>query len=146
MREETAEELAMVVSPHMSQHRHTSSSSGQTIVPSIEVVSPWKECWVPQSPANSDQTPLLDSSPSSSQNTSHTQGMQMKYILTLTDTDRDVFADEECHVSNITVVTDTTELADNNVTSISIDHDSNSFYNSSEHDNEVKDFVNLILL
>ena len=46
-----------------------------------------------------------------------------------------IFVDGECHVSNITVVTDTTE-DENNVTSISIEHDSNSFHNQ-EHDNEV---------
>ena len=43
-------------------------------------------------------------------------------------------------MSNITVVTDTTEVADN-VTSISIDHDSNSFYINAEHDNEVQEFI-----
>ena len=43
--------------------------------------------------------------------------------------------DGECHVSNITVVTDTTEA--DNVTSISIDHDS-SLYGAQEHDNKVE--------
>jgi len=63
--------------------------------------------WSPASD-HCDQTPLLNvSSPSSD-------------------------ADGECHVSNITVVTDTTEA--DNVTSISIEHDT-SFYNQ-EHDNQ----------
>ena len=44
-------------------------------------------------------------------------------------------SDGECHVSNITVVTDTTET--DNVTSISIDHDS-SLYGPQEHDNKVE--------
>ena len=43
-------------------------------------------------------------------------------------------SDGECHVSNITVVTDTTEA--DNVTSISIEHDNSLFY-SQEHDNKV---------
>ena len=38
-------------------------------------------------------------------------------------------------MSNITVVTDTTEA--DNVTSISIEHDNNSFY-PQEHDNQVR--------
>ena len=38
-------------------------------------------------------------------------------------------------MSNITVVTDTTEA--DNVTSISIEHDNNTFY-PQEHDNQVK--------
>ena len=41
---------------------------------------------------------------------------------------------DECHVSNITVVTDTTET--DNVTSISIEHETGTFYNQ-EHDNKV---------
>ena len=45
-----------------------------------------------------------------------------------------LLADGECHVSNITVVTDTTEA--DNVTSISIEHDNSLFY-SQEHDNKV---------
>ena len=40
-------------------------------------------------------------------------------------------------MSNITVVTDTTEA--DNVTSISIDHDS-SLYGSQEHDNKVENY------
>ena len=44
--------------------------------------------------------------------------------------------DGECHVSNITVVTDTTEA--DNVTSISIDHDS-SVYGSQEHYDKVEE-------
>ena len=74
MREETAEELAMVVSPHP-QHRPTPVSPCQ--IPSIEVLSPWKtsgtwngemgglNVWSP-SVDHGDQTPLLNiSTPSS---------------------------------------------------------------------------------
>ena len=46
---------------------------------------------------------------------------------------KETFSDE-CHVSNITVVTDTTET--DNVTSISIEHETGTFYNQ-EHDNKV---------
>ena len=45
-----------------------------------------------------------------------------------------LLSDGECHVSNITVVTYTTEA--DNVTSISIEHDNSLFY-SQEHDNKV---------
>merc|ERR1719411_2557545 len=112
LREETAEELALVVSP---QPRR-SSPAGQ-LVPSIEVVSPvspWAGAWREEGPVvgvwnPGDLTPLLNNSSPSSD------------------------ADGECHVSNITVVTDTTEA--DNVTSISIEHDNNTFY-SQEHDNQ----------
>ena len=72
LREETAEELAMVVSPHP-QPRSCRP------VPSIEVLSPWRtvpgwgeaatsaQVWSPASTDNCDQTPLLNiSSPVSS--------------------------------------------------------------------------------
>ena len=45
-------------------------------------------------------------------------------------------------MSNITVVTDTTET--DNVTSISIDHD-NSLYTVQQHDNKVELFLSLCL-
>merc|ERR1719232_893858 len=122
----------MVVSP---QPRRASPAP----VPSIEVLSPWGtsgpgtvwpgtlaevtggQVWSPASD-HCDQTPLLNvSSPSSD-------------------------ADGECHVSNITVVTDTTEA--DNVTSISIEHETGTFYNQ-EHDNKaliVHDNVSYISL
>merc|ERR1719192_489792 len=111
LREETAEELALVVSP---QPRRSSPAGQLQLVPSIEVVSPWAGAWREDGPVvglwnPGDQTPLLNNSSPSSD------------------------ADGECHVSNITVVTDTTEA--DNVTSISIDHDS-SLYGTQEHDNK----------
>jgi len=124
LREETAEELAMVVSPHP-QHRPTPVSPCQ--IPSIEVLSPWKtsgtwngemgglNVWSP-SVDHGDQTPLLNISTPSS------------------DAD-------ECHVSNITVVTDTDTIDTNeadpcNVTSISIEHDNGTWLNNQQHDNK----------
>jgi len=122
LREETAEELAMVVSP---QPRRPTPSLNVEHVPSLEVVSPWTlpeeslspmgSPWTTQglSPTsdNCDETPLLHvSSPISE-------------------------PDVDCHnVSNITVMTDATEAS--NVTSISIEHDSNTFYACQEHDNK----------
>ena len=50
--------------------------------------------------------------------------------------------DVDCHnVSNITVMTDATEAS--NVTSISIEHDSNTFYTCQEHDNKVQRAIKL---
>ena len=109
LREETDEELAMVVSPNQ-----TPVTARTASVPSIEVQSPWSQTNVWSSTVDtSDHTPLLNisSSPSS-------------------DTDTD------CHVSNITVVTDTTEA--DNITSISIEHDNSAFHSNQEQDNKVK--------
>ena len=108
-----------------------SSPAGQ-LVPSIEVVSPWAGAlredgavvgvWNP-----GDQTPLLNNSSPSSDAGQHQAGAFSIFIC--------FHLDGECHVSNITVETDTTEA--DNVTSISIDHDS-SLYGPQEHDNKVK--------
>ena len=62
LREETAEELALVVSP---QPRR--SSPAGPAVPSIEVVSPWAGAWREETTwSQGDQTPLLNSSQPSS--------------------------------------------------------------------------------
>jgi len=122
LREETAEELAMVVSP---QPRRTTPSLNVEHAPSIEVVTPWSMAedslspqgspWATQglSPTsdNCDETPLL-------------------HVSTPTSD-----AEPEGHnVSNISVMTDTTEAS--NVTSISIEHESSTFFSTKEHDNK----------
>lgn len=118
LREETAEELALVVSP---LPKRPTPSLNVEHVPSIEVVSPWSlpedslgSSWVDQSLSpscdSSDKMPLLNISTPTS------------------DTE------EGCHnISNITVMTDATEAS--NVTSISIEHSSCTF-NHLEHDNK----------
>ena len=101
----------MVVSPNQTPVTARTSSS----VPSIEVQSPWSQVtnvWSSSGVDTSDNTPLLNISSSPSSDT-----------------------DTECHVSNITVVTDTTEA--DNITSISIEHDNSAFHNNQEHDNKV---------
>jgi len=119
LREETAEELAMVVSP---QPRRPTPSLNVELVPSIEVVTPWSLAeesrgspWASQglSPTsdNCDETPLLHVSTP----TSDIEG-------------------ESHNISNITVMTDAPEAE--NVTSISIEHESNTFYTSQEHHNQ----------
>jgi hypothetical protein len=111
LREETAEELAMVVSP---QPRRPTPSLTVEQVPSMEVVTPWSQesPWGAPglSPAsdNCDETPLLlVTTP-----TSDTEG-------------------ESHNISNITVMTDAPEAE--NVTSISIEHESNTFYPPQEY-------------
>ena len=102
-------------------------------VPSIEVLSPWKSAWPGlvevMSPVSDhcDQTPLLNVSTPSSDAGTH--GLFAIIFMIV----HEIFSDE-CHVSNITVVTDTTET--DNVTSISIEHDTGSFH-TQEHDNKV---------
>ena len=116
----------MVVSPNLHQRRPPS-------VPSIEVLSPWKTAWPGlvevMSPANDhcDETPLLNVSTPSSDAGEDNIERSNEYLYKKTFSD-------ECHVSNITVVTDTTET--DNVTSISIEHETGTFFNQ-EHDNKV---------
>eukprot|EP00090_Calanus_glacialis_P017757 TRINITY_DN27570_c0_g1_i1.p1 TRINITY_DN27570_c0_g1~~TRINITY_DN27570_c0_g1_i1.p1 ORF type:complete len:987 (-),score=234.47 TRINITY_DN27570_c0_g1_i1:914-3874(-) len=121
LREETAEELAMVVSP---QPRRPTPSLNVEHVPSIEVVTPW-------SLAEESLSPM--GSPWASQGLSPTSDNCDETPLLHVSTPTSDAETESHNVSNITVMTDTTEAS--NVTSISIEHDSSTFF-SQEHDNK----------
>lgn len=121
LREETAEELAMVVSP---QPRRPTPSLNVEHVPSIEVVTPW-------SLAQESLSPM--GSPWASQGLSPTSDNCDETPLLHVSTPTSDAEAESHNVSNITVMTDTTEAS--NVTSISIEHESSTFF-TQEHDNK----------